>query len=193
MQNNWQGPTYATPGVSDKIFTADLLNRIKNNYCVDESRIYATGHSNGGGFVGTLACSPGYGDQFAAFAPVSGAFYTDVRGNDTCHPVRSPLPIFEFHGGADLTIPYDGGVGRGGQLPRISDWLARWAERNQCTTFSVQDSPNGVHDTKWVCAGKNGALEHIKSDGHDHTWPGAGSEIDISSRVIQFLLSNKKP
>lgn len=174
------------------MFTTDLVTRIKANYCVDESRVYAAGHSNGGGFVGTLACSPDHGGQFAAFAAVSGAFYTDVTGNDGCHPARSPLPIFEFHGGADPTIPYGGGIGRGGPLPSIPDWLARWAVRDQCTTKTVQDSPNGVHDTKWVCAGKAGVLEHIKADGHDHTWPGAGSEIDISPRVIQFLMSKQQ-
>lgn len=193
MQHNWEGPTYATAGVSDKVFTTDLVNRIKDNYCVDESRVYASGHSNGGGFVGTLACSPGHGGQFAAFAPVSGAFYTDVNGNDSCHPPRSPMPMFEFHGGSDPIISYDGGNGRGGPLPSIPDWFSRWAGRNGCTSSNVQDLSGGVHDTKWTCGGKEGNLEHIKSDGHDHSWPGPGSEIDISPRVIQFLKAHQLP
>ncbi|KAK3181681.1 hypothetical protein K4F52_007059 [Lecanicillium sp. MT-2017a] len=132
VNNTWQGPSYAVDGVSDKVFTTDLVNRIKNNYCVDESRVHATGHSNGAGFVGTLACSPGHGGQFAAFAPISGAFYTDVYGNDRCHPARSPLPMFEVHGTADNVIPYGGGDGRGGKLPAIPDWLNQWSGRNQC-------------------------------------------------------------
>lgn len=190
-QRSWEGPNYAAPGVSDKVFTTDLVNRIKDNYCVDESRVYATGHSNGGGFVGTLACSPGHGGQFTAFAPISGAFYTDVHGNDHCHPARSPLPMFEFHGGSDPTIPYGGGNGRGGELPSISDWVSRWAGRNQCTNSTVDEIGDGVHDTKWTCAGEENDLEHIKSDGHDHSWPQSWSEVDLSPRVIAFLMSKQ--
>lgn len=78
--------------------------------------------SNGGGFVGTLACSP-VGGEFAAFAPASGSFYTDNSGvNDGCTPARSPLPILEIHGGADGSVHYDGGVGEGGIEPSIPTW-----------------------------------------------------------------------
>ncbi|PNY26099.1 Feruloyl esterase B [Tolypocladium capitatum] len=184
---NWQGPTYAEPGVSDLVFTTDLVNRIKDNYCVDQSRVYATGHSNGAGFTGTLACSPEHARQFAAFAPVSGAFYTDVNGDQNCLPPRSPLPMFEAHGTADPIIPYAGGKGRGGPLPSIPDWLSRWARRNQCTTSSTKLLSNAVHDTEWKCAGVDGLLRHIKIDGHNHSWPGKNSEIDISPVVIGFL------
>ncbi|KND91590.1 Feruloyl esterase B [Tolypocladium ophioglossoides CBS 100239] len=193
VKGNWQGPTYAEPGVSDLVFTTDLVNRIKDNYCVDQSRVYATGHSNGAGFTGTLACSPEHGGQFAAFAPVSGAFYTDVKGDENCHPARSPLPMFEAHGTADPIIPYNGGKGRGGPLPSIPYWLSRWAQRNQCTTSSTKDLPNGVHDTKWTCAGVDGLLRHLKIDGHNHSWPGKKSEIDISPVVIEFLSAFHKP
>ncbi|TFB00632.1 Bifunctional acetylxylan esterase/xylanase [Trichoderma ghanense] len=194
INGNWQGPTYATPGVSDKVFTTDLVNRIKDNYCVDEARVYATGHSNGGGFVNTLACSPDHGGQFAAFAPVSGAMYTDVNGNDNCHPARSPLPMFETHGTADTTIPYNPtGPGRGGPLPSIPDWLSRWQARNQCTTSTTTDLAAGVHDTRWKCAGIDSLLRHVKIDGAGHAWPGPGSQIDISPQVIQFLSVNFKP
>lgn len=194
LQGAWQGPTYARPGVSDKIFTTDLVSRIKNNYCVDESRIYATGHSNGGGFVNTLACSPEHGGQFAAFAPISGAFYTDVNGNVNCTPSRSPLPMFEFHGVADMTIPYNGTPnGKGGPLPSIPDWVNRWAKRNQCGGPQETDLGKGVRDIKYNCRGVPGALEHIRVENHGHGWPGPGSAINISPRIVKFLGRNRKP
>ena len=193
MQNTWQGPTYAADGVSDKVFTTDLVNRIKDNYCVDEARVYATGHSNGGGFVGTLACSPGHGGQFAAFAPISGAFYTDVYGDEHCHPARSPLPMFEVHGTADNVIPYYGGDGRGGKLPSIPEWVSRWKRRNQCGEPSSNYLGNGVTDMQYNCHGIDNLLRHIKIDGHDHSWPGPNSEIDIAPVVIDYLNNNYKP
>ena len=191
-QGNWQGPSYATPGVSDKVFTTDLVNRSKDNYCVDETRVYATGNSNGGGFVGTLACSPGHGGQFAAFAPVAAALYTDVNGDDQCTPARSPLPIMETHGTADPTIPYNGTPdGRGGPLPAIPEWLGRWAARNGCTGSTTTDRGNGVSDQSWTCAGIDGLLRHIKIEGHDHSYPGAGNgQIYITPVILEFLSAN---
>jgi poly(3-hydroxybutyrate) depolymerase len=80
--------------------------------------------SNGGGFIGTLACSS-VGGRFATFAAGSGAFYTDINGpNNGCSPARTPLPMLEIHGGDDKTVFYPGGQGEGGPEPNIQDWLA---------------------------------------------------------------------
>ncbi|KAM4062180.1 esterase PHB depolymerase domain-containing protein [Hirsutella rhossiliensis] len=193
VDKHWQGPSYAKKGVDDEAFTTDLVNRIKGAYCVDEARVYATGHSNGAGFAGTLACSSEHGGQFAAFAPVSGAFYTDVVGNRNCHPSRSPLPMMELHGTADRTIPYEGGDARGGRVPAIPDWLSRWAKRNQCSSSSTKDLPGGVHDIKWKCAGGEGLVRHIKMDGQSHKWPGKDSAFDASPAVVDFLSAFRKP
>ncbi|CEJ79864.1 hypothetical protein VHEMI00079 [[Torrubiella] hemipterigena] len=190
---HWEGPSYATPGVSDKVFTTDLVNRIKNNYCVDESRVYGTGHSNGAGFLGTLACSPAHGGQFAAFAPISGAFYTDASDSASCHPARSPIPIMEVHGTGDPRISYWGGDGSGGPLPAIPDWVNRWKNRNECGDAQVIDLGNGVTDYQYPCHNIPNLLRHIKIEGHDHSWPGQGSEIDVSPVVIDFLNNNYKP
>ena len=79
--------------------------------------------SNGGGFVGTLACDRLGSTLFAAYAMHSGAFYTDVSGPDNgCAPARIPIPILEIHGGADKTVRYEGGQGDGGPEPPITDW-----------------------------------------------------------------------
>lgn len=80
--------------------------------------------SNGGGFVGTLACDRVGSTLFAAYAMHSGAFYTDVNGPENgCAPAHIPIPIIEIHGGADKTVHYDGGQGDGGPEPPITDWL----------------------------------------------------------------------
>src|SRR5712691_11551343 len=49
-----------------KFFDA-VLESLKRDYKVNEKRIYATGHSNGGGFTYLLWAARG--DSFAAFAP----------------------------------------------------------------------------------------------------------------------------
>ena len=124
LKGAWAGANYSAATVGQDLqFTWDMLADIRKNYCVDSSRVYATGMSIGGGFVGTLACNDTVGGEFAAFAPASGSFYTDVGGPDNgCAPARKLTPMLEFHGGADKDVPYAGGNGEGGIEPPIADW-----------------------------------------------------------------------
>ncbi|CAI6093651.1 hypothetical protein V2G26_017230 [Clonostachys chloroleuca] len=192
VNKSWQGPTYAKPGINDLKFTDDLVNRIKSDYCIDESRIYAGGHSNGGGFVGLLACSK-EGGHFAAFAPSAAALYTDVN-DQSCTPARSPLPIMETHGTADKTIPYEGGKGAGGPLPAIPDWLSRWAKRNKCDEPKTSDKGKGVTLQQWKCGGKENALRHWKLKDQGHDYPGRNNEhMWLSPKIIEFFNAHKKP
>jgi poly(3-hydroxybutyrate) depolymerase len=78
--------------------------------------------SNGGGFIGTLACDPLGSTLFNALAAQSGAFYTDVNGPENgCAPARA-VPMLEIHGAADKTVRYEGGQGDGGPQPPIANW-----------------------------------------------------------------------
>ena len=191
--------SYAASGVSDKAFTTDLLNYLKSKYCIDSNRIYASGMSNGGGFVSTLACSLAYGSDFAAFAPVAGAFYTDVN-NRTCKPAQVPLPILEFHGTNDTVIPYNGGNGAGGAVPAIPDWLSRWAVRNGCSdppTASAMHNHTSRNHTRvtYSCNGDKDIVDHYKLIGMGHSWPNVSRRtagIDATPRILEFFEANAK-
>lgn len=194
VNGNWQGPTYATPGVNDEVFTTDLVNRVKSTFCIDTARVYAAGYSNGGGFVNTLACSPNHGGQFAGFASFAAALYTDVTGNERCVPSRSPLPVFEIHGTADGTIPYTGGTGRGGPLPAVQEWLGRWAARNNCGGSTTTDRGNGVTELNWTCSGRTGLQRHIRMQGQGHGYPGpTNGQLFATPAMLSFLSAQRKP
>lgn len=137
MQNQWQGDP-ASSGVDDIGFVQDMINHFNDRYCINTSRIYAAGKSNGGGLTSLLACDSSLSTQIAAFAPVSGAFFVPGSSEDECAPQtivldcspgRSPLPIIEFHGSADTTIPYSGGPHRRECLPTIPHWVREWSKR----------------------------------------------------------------
>ncbi|MEV1023703.1 PHB depolymerase family esterase [Streptomyces sp. NPDC050264] len=163
----WQGAPYAAAGVDDVAFTGDLLDSLESRLCVDTSRVYATGKSNGAGFTGLLACR--MADRFAAVAPVAGAFYPGTGEN--CDPAR-PVPVIDFHGTGDATIPYQGDADRG--LPAIPDWVAGWAERDHCAT-RLPDEVTGPDITtrRWTgCAG-GAEVTHVAVTDGGHTWPGA--------------------
>ncbi|KAH7031416.1 Alpha/Beta hydrolase protein [Microdochium trichocladiopsis] len=209
VDGSWAGASYSAVSVDEDLqFVSDLLDTLRAEYCIDDSRIYATGMSNGAGFVNILACSPRLSAHFAAFAPHSGAYYYLPSGSGAssspppavaqCQPARTPLPILSFHGGADTSVPYAGGTGSGGELPPLTDWLADWAERNGCGAETVEDGFGGdVHHHRWSSCGASGGgggggggrggaggddqvvmMEHYKIDSMGHCW--ASTEINFS-------------
>ncbi|MYV57536.1 PHB depolymerase family esterase [Streptomyces sp. SID3212] len=163
----WQGAPYAAAGVDDVAFTGDLIDTLEATLCVDERRVYATGKSNGAGFVSTLlACR--MADRIAAVAPVAAALYPT---GETCRPSR-PVPMIEFHGTGDVTIPYAGDADRG--LPAIATWAADWAERNGCRTRPrVRTTAPDITTTSWSGCDRGADVRHVAVTDGGHTWPGA--------------------
>jgi len=79
-----------------KFFDAVLLS-LKTDYRIDESRIYSSGHSNGGGFTYLLWAERG--ENFAAFAP-SGSAALKIR------TLLKPKPVFLVAGENDPLVKY---------------------------------------------------------------------------------------
>lgn len=203
-KNAWEGAPYAPPSEHpDKAFTTNLLNHIKSTYCIDTSRVFASGMSNGGGFVDTLACSNAHGRDFAAFAPVSGAFYDDLPDNNTCSPYMSVTPLLEFHGNNTAHIPYSGGpsdTGSSNIVPSIPGLLNRWAIRDGCTdppTFQTsRQNDSDVEIRTYTCSGAQGNVIGYLIESMAHSWPSikAGTApIDATPIIIDFFNSHPKP
>jgi polyhydroxybutyrate depolymerase len=165
-QTGWAGVGAGQPQTDDVLFTSDLLNQAQKTFCIDPHRIYAMGFSRGGGMAELLGCR--LAERIAAFAPVSGAFFSSVETG--CAP-RRPIPLLEFHGSADHVVPYWGG-GDENFLP-IPRWLNGWAARDGCNgPGSIFYERNGATGEKWTgCAG-SAIVEHYLLDGAGHAWPG---------------------
>ena len=72
---------------------------MKEKYKIDEKRVYATGHSNGGGFTYLLAVArPG---RFAAVAPVAAGAAGGVPTG------FGPVPLFHAAGEKDPFVPFE--------------------------------------------------------------------------------------
>lgn len=137
----WQGPHNCNPSAPNENFTSDVVQYMKDNYYVDERRVYASGKLVGGGFVNILACSQDHGGQFAAFAIDAGTFYNEADGTE-CLPARSPMPMLELHGTDGETASYYGDVWNRQILPSVRRVLEAWGLRNGCPepNFGFQDS-----------------------------------------------------
>ena len=177
QETAWQGAPYANPDCNDILFTADLVNDIQASYSIDSTRIYASGKSNGGGFVDTLACST-TGDLFAAFAMAAAALYTDTPSRGADCTGKRPRAILEAHGTADHTIPYNGR--KSGLTPNIPDWTRRWAERNGCAPSEdpVIASPSWGQNTTYSCPGTQTFIQQYLVDDLGHCWPSVVDNTD---------------
>jgi poly(3-hydroxybutyrate) depolymerase len=154
----WQGAPQVPPDVDDIGYVMDVLDDVESRLCVDKSRIYATGKSQGGMMTNNLACDEQASARIAAFAPVSGAYYVNVTGSD-CKPTKlkfdckpdadrsGKIPLLIFHGGDDDTISYEGGERSGECLPDILYFISEWAAREGLQSEARRIRlPNGVKD-----------------------------------------------
>ncbi|KAJ6450221.1 hypothetical protein DFH09DRAFT_1066419 [Mycena vulgaris] len=158
-------------------FVAALVDILQNNLCVDSKRIYASGMSNGGGFVNLLACSGEMASKLAAFAIVSAALYNDTHPFDGCNPGRK-IPLITFHGTADETVPYDGRNDIDGSIydtVSIPQWRDAWVVRNGCdasTPSDLSDPYDDVVETTWQCGGNNETtIKAFDIEDGIHKWP----------------------
>ena len=170
--------------VDDVGFVSKMIDQLQRDFSIDSRRIYATGMSNGGIMSHRLACE--LSDKIAAIAPVSGGI-----GVASCNPER-PVPILHFHGTADPTYPFLGGVGSGPNktnFTSIPETISGWVARNGCNPDPVVENlPDAVEDGTTVnresyrgC--KNGAdVILYKIHGAGHGWP-SGYQFFPESRV----------
>jgi polyhydroxybutyrate depolymerase len=182
-------------GEDDVDFVGALLDHLESNLCVDESRLYATGVSNGGGFAARVGCQ--MSDRFAAFAPVAGVYGLQPP----CRPER-PISVLEIHGTADQTVPYNG-WGPAGQ-GSVWSFLTQWDQLDSCPPAPAGWSRLGrgaLSETKSSCA-SGSTVAHIKLIGEPHAWPSTawwvahdrhGVPFEASTAVLQFFATGNVP
>ncbi len=176
-------------GSQDVHFVRDLIASVETRCAVDPARIYAVGHSRGGGMANRLACD--LADRIAAVGSVSGAY----QYGEDCKPSR-PVPIVAFHGTGDLIVPYNG-IGNGMReayfiiATPIPQWAADWAARNGCDPQPAEIFRQGaVTGQGWGnCRGAADVVLYTVSGG-GHGWPG---EVDAAQMIWTFFAGHPTP
>lgn len=140
--------------------------------------------------MGRLACDATLSTRIAAFAPVSGAYYIDALTTDAecadpaavdipCDAGRPGIPIMAFHGGADPTIDYEGGL-RTYCLPAVRHWAEAWVDRNGLNVSEVDNSTIAGSDNG-VVSSWGGGLVKLVYDGDD-----IEHDVSHSNEVVFF-------
>lgn len=171
------------PGVSsdDVQFARDIIAWLKANTCVDESKVYSTGFSNGGFMSNRLACE--VPELFAGIAPHSGT----MGKTFACNPTKG-IPVLMFHGDSDPTVPFFGN----GQWMSFEEVAAKWAKLNECgdesnarESFTSQTTTCVRYDK---CGRDNVPFEYCAITGLAHKWSGEGNyDVDATDYLFQFF------
>ena len=194
------GGVAVPPDAPDDVsFLTQLVSVLGRRYCIDPSRVYATGFSGGARTASQLACDAS--DVFAAVAPVSG-----LRRPTPC-PATRPVPILSFHGTADPVDPY-AGHGQAYWTYSVPQAARDWAQQNGCRPTPATSNPDpGVTLLSYAgCrGGANVELYTIAGEGHE--WPGGpalprrltrvlgpqSNAIDANSTIWAFFEAHPMP
>lgn len=101
-EKTWSFPSSPTHHRDDFAYANAVIDDLVRRFPIDRRRLLGAGFSQGASMIWYLACREPR--MFAAFAPMSGAFWQPAP--DRC---AAPLPVlFHLHGLADKTVPLGG-------------------------------------------------------------------------------------
>lgn len=182
---SWELAHSDTSSRDDVQFVSDLIDRVSEQACVDESRVYATGFSNGGYFSAYLACE--LADQIAATFSVAG-----VSHPEGCQPSR-PVAMAAVHGTEDEVVPFDDSresvLLQGMQIHDekareleaffaeiIPDELADFAAVFGCAIVTESEFDSTTSLTSYTDCDGGVELRFYAVEGLGHVWPGSSWE-----------------
>lgn len=148
-----------TESLDDVRFFDALLDEIVEGLCVDESRVFAAGHSSGAYFINRLACERG--DRLRAIAPVAGG---GPFGSDGDAPsCTGPVSAWIAHAEDDETVLFQNG----------ENSRDHWLQSGSCDAARFDDvTPSPCVAYAGCDAGV--AVNWCEYDG-GHDWPSFGA------------------
>jgi polyhydroxybutyrate depolymerase len=172
--------------IDDVGFISAMIDDLDARFNVDLSRVYATGHSNGGLMAYRLACE--LSNRIAAIASNAG------HDAISCTPPRE-VPILHIHGTADPVALLDGGhCGEG--LP-IAGWDCRsveaysqeWRTNYRCPEVGAVAFSNGsaTCTNYGPCADGKSEVTLCIVEGGSHTWPDGNYDRDTFDEVSRDI------
>lgn len=180
--------------VDDIGFIRALIQYLTDEYSINESRIYATGFSNGG--IMSYYAGAELSDVIAAIAPVAAQIGGQASEQEKIWRIPKPdepVSVLSINGMNDSRVPYDGGRPKDNDTA-VYSWMSTnesisfWVNANQCNSFpqrNISDSGNIITDT--YAGGINNTMVRLISIVNGtHMWPGSHVNTQENS-VMQEL------
>ncbi len=160
-------------------FSDALINKIQEDYTINEKRIYATGFSNGGFFSYRLACE--LSPRIAAVASVAGSMTRIWINNNQCQP-QHPTAVLQITGTNDGTISINGN----GSNNSIQEVMEYWSGvNNGDPTPDVIQLGGGSTRSIWDNGDNGVTAEFIRVQGKGHSWN--GGNVNTSQEIWNFF------
>lgn len=194
MAKSWNAvlPTAAADlGVDDVGFISFLIEKLKEQYVIDEKRIYAAGISNGAQMA--YRVGEELGNQIAAVGVVAGGIGT----TDDFMPAQN-MPVMVIHGGMDTRIPYEGGIGDGiisfDYLSTETELIPHLLEVNGLSgvetepyePFENYEASGEITASSWKQEITNSEVVLIRLEEAGHIWPGGILHQDDPRASVSF-------
>ncbi len=160
-------------------FSDALINKIQEDYNINEKRIYATGFSNGGFFSYRLACE--LSPRIAAVASVAGSMTRIWIDNNQCQP-QHPTAVLQITGTNDNVISINGNSNN----EPIIDVMEYWsAVNNGDPTPEIIQLGGGSTRSIWDNGDNGVTAEFIRVQGKGHSWN--GGNVNTSQEIWNFF------
>jgi poly(3-hydroxybutyrate) depolymerase len=173
---------------TDAAKVTGVYNDLVANYCIDTSRVFATGHSSGAQMVVQLLCASGGEMRFKAVAPVAASKY--------CNKVM-PIAVMYIQGmmdamrgnanGMDLVNVFtssnmcSGGATPYASVPTCMSKFDRMTVTPGCVSY-----PGCAKPTIWCSHDDHG---YNATDGYEHGWPCFASDAMSGRKFLQARCS----
>jgi polyhydroxybutyrate depolymerase len=179
--SSWNAGDCCLPSTQNNIDDVGLVSTIIDQTIgtnsIDQTKIWAVGHSNGGMMAYRLGCD--LSEKITAIGIVGGALM-----DQTCNPTK-PVSIMHLHGNLDPTVPYEGG-GKF-ETPSIADSVLTLNKEFKCadSTFELQ-KPNDAFRKKYTCLGGS-EVELANYYEREHEWT-----LQSTKEILRFLFAHPR-
>lgn len=155
-------------------FFDDILDALKADYAVDDTRVYATGYGSGAGMANLLAFKRP--NTVAAVAFVAGEYDYFLS-----YTTEEPVPLMVFHGNY--------------ASPQIEDWMEKRVDQNGCNASAESLVVTGdITRQQWSGCESQVVLYTIDDYSKGDAWPGSDAsseyavdDIDASELMLDFF------
>jgi polyhydroxybutyrate depolymerase len=132
----------------------EVPGAIAAKWCIDEARVYLTGHSDGGS-VTTLLALQGITPRPAAVAPSAEGVNGAYLASQSC--IEPPMPAMIIHSARDALFPNHG--------VEVSDW---WSACNSC---GAPGAPGADNCIAWADCADGAEVQYCEGNGEHGQWP----------------------
>ncbi len=175
-----------TMNSTDVPFLRQVVSQIESTYCIDTSRVYVDGWSNGAVMSQRVACDAA--DVFAAADSYAGGDPTveadsglpaGSYSGEPCTPTR-PISVSLIVGQEDFT--YFG----------LAENTSLWEGIDGCSATPVAETDQYGSSDTYSCADGSELYTRVVDD-TSHNWPVGAQGEDQRERIWDFFMANPLP